>query len=72
MKSIGIQNASIALYSRNIILWTKAKVGIDPEMAFQPESSVQGQSGIQFKQGIERFNVAPWTIPVGLKLNVNF
>ena len=72
MKSIGIQNASISLYSRNIILWTKAKVGIDPEMAFQPEGGVQGMSGIQFKQGIERFNVAPWTIPVGFKLNVSF
>ncbi|MCF6333017.1 MAG: SusC/RagA family TonB-linked outer membrane protein, partial [Draconibacterium sp.] len=68
----GIQGASVSLYSRNIILWTKAKVGIDPEMAFQPESGVQGQSGIQFKQGIERFNVAPWTIPVGIKLNVSF
>lgn len=72
LKSIGIQNASISVYSRNIILWTKAKVGIDPEMAFQPESGTQGMSGIQFKQGIERFNVAPWTIPVGFKLNVTF
>ncbi len=72
LKSIGIQNASISVYSRNIILWTKAKIGIDPEMAFQPEAGVQGMSGIQFKQGIERFNVAPWTIPVGFKLNVTF
>lgn len=72
LKSIGIQSANISVYSRNIILWTKAKVGIDPEMAFQPEGGVQGQSGIQFKQGIERYNIAPWTIPVGLKLNVNF
>ncbi|MGV8096615.1 MAG: SusC/RagA family TonB-linked outer membrane protein [Mangrovibacterium sp.] len=71
LKSIGIQNASVSLYSRNIILWTKAKIGIDPEMAFQPESGLQG-SGIMFKQGIERFNVAPWTIPVGIKLNVSF
>ncbi len=72
LKKIGIQNASLAVYSRNIILWTKAKIGIDPEMAFQPESSTQGSSGSQFKQGIERFNVAPWTIPVGIKLNVSF
>ncbi len=72
LQSIGIQNASISVYSRNIILWTKAKIGIDPEMAFQPETGVQGMSGIQFKQGIERFNVAPWTIPVGVKLNVTF
>jgi TonB-linked SusC/RagA family outer membrane protein len=70
-KSIGINNASVSLYSRNIILWTKAKIGVDPERAFQAEGGVQG-SGIQFKQGIERYNVAPWTIPVGVKLNVNF
>lgn len=72
MKSIGIQNASLSLYSRNIILWTKAGIGIDPEMAFQPESGVQGSSGIMFKQGIERFNVSPWSIPVGIKLNISF
>jgi len=71
LKSIGIQNASFSIYSRNLILWTKAGIGIDPEMAFQPESGKQG-SGIQFKQGIERFNVSPWTIPVGFKLNISF
>ncbi|QGY47304.1 SusC/RagA family TonB-linked outer membrane protein [Maribellus comscasis] len=71
LKSIGINNASISVYSRNILLWTKAGIGIDPETAFQAESSNQG-SGIQFKQGIERYNVRPWTIPVGIKLNVSF
>ena len=70
--SIGIRNASISIYSRNIILWTKAKINIDPEMAFQPESSKQGASGIMFRQGIERYNVAPWVIPIGIKLNVSF
>ncbi len=67
----GIQNFSVSLYSKNIILWTKAGIGIDPEMAFQPEGGTQ-TSGIQFKQGIERFNVAPWTIPIGIKLNISF
>lgn len=71
LTSIGILNSSISLYSRNIILWTKADIGVDPEKAFQAEGGVQG-SGTQFKQGIERYNVAPWTIPVGLKLNINF
>lgn len=71
MKAIGIQNASISIYSRNIILWTKAGIGIDPETAFQASSGVN-KSGIQFKQGIERYNVSPWTIPVGFKLNFNF
>jgi hypothetical protein len=72
ISSIGIQNASISLYSRNIILWTKAGINIDPETAFQAEGSNQGSSGIQFKQGIERYNVSPWTIPVGVKLSVSF
>ena len=71
-KQIGFQNLAISLYSRNLILWTKADIGIDPEMAFQPESSEQGRSGIQFKQGIERFNVNPWAVPIGFKLSVGF
>ncbi len=71
VNSIGISDASFAVYSRNIILWTKADVGIDPEMAFQPENGVQG-SGSQFKQGIERYNVTPWVIPVGVRLSLNF
>ncbi|WP_020528900.1 SusC/RagA family TonB-linked outer membrane protein [Flexithrix dorotheae] len=68
---VGLQRANVAVFSRNIILWTKAKVGIDPENAFQPEASVQG-SGIQFKQGIERYNITPWVIPVGFKLDLTF
>lgn len=69
VQRLSIQNASISVYSRNIILWTAAGIGIDPELAFQPEGGVQG-SGIQFKQGIERYNVTPWTLPVGFKLNL--
>lgn len=71
LKLIGINDVTVSLYSRDIILWTKAGIGVDPEKAFQAEGGVQG-SGTQFKQGIERYNVAPWTIPVGIKLNVNF
>ncbi len=68
---LGIQNANVAVYSRNIMLWTKAGIGIDPESAFQPEGGTQG-NGIQFKQGIERYNVNPLVIPVGIKLGVTF
>jgi TonB-linked SusC/RagA family outer membrane protein len=71
VKRIGLQNANVSVYSRNIILWTAAKIGIDPEMAFQPEAGVQS-SGIQFKQGIERNNVMPWVIPVGFRLGLTF
>lgn len=64
-RSIGIQHASVGVYSRDIMLWTKAKVGIDPERAFQP-------SGNGFDQGVEFYNNLPWIIPVGVKLSVNF
>jgi TonB-linked SusC/RagA family outer membrane protein len=70
VKRLGLQNANIAVYSRNIILWTKAKIGIDPEMAFQQESNAQ--AGTQFKQGIERYNVTPWVMPIGFKLGLTF
>ncbi len=70
VKKWGLQHLSFSLFSRNIILWTKAGIGIDPENAFQPETSTQG-NGIQFKQGIERYNVNPWAIPIGFKLNLS-
>lgn len=69
-KSLKLQDASVAVYSRNIMLWTAAKVNIDPESAYQ--ASTGTQAGTQFKQGIERYNVNPWVIPVGVKLNVTF
>lgn len=71
VSSIRLQNASVSVFSRNILLWTKAKIGIDPENAFQVSSDKQG-GGIQFKQGIERYNVTPWVLPLGIKLNVTF
>ncbi|MFT7248205.1 MAG: TonB-linked SusC/RagA family outer membrane protein [Arcticibacterium sp.] len=69
-QKLGLEKASISVYSRNIILWTAAKIGVDPEMAFQPQAG--SQAGTQFKQGIERYNVTPWVIPVGFKLNLTF
>jgi TonB-linked SusC/RagA family outer membrane protein len=71
IKGMKAQSASVSVYTRNIILWTAAKINIDPENAYQPSTDVQG-NGIQFKQGIERYNVNPWVIPVGIKLNVIF
>ncbi|WP_337042323.1 SusC/RagA family TonB-linked outer membrane protein [Emticicia sp. 17c] len=70
VKKLGLQNANVSVYSRNIMLWTAAKIGIDPETAFQPQTGAQ--AGTQFKQGIERYNVTPWVIPVGFKLGVTF
>ena len=70
VKKLGLQAANFSVYSRNIILWTAAKIGIDPETAFQPQAGAQ--AGTQFKQGIERYNVTPWVIPVGFKLGLTF
>ena len=71
VNSLKLQGLSVGIYSRNIILWTKAKAGIDPEQAFQFQTGAQG-NGSQFRQGIERYNIVPWTIPMGVKVNVRF
>lgn len=72
LKALGsIRELSVSVYTRNIVLWTKAKIGIDPERAFQAESS-RGNRGTQFMQGIERYNVEPWVLPIGFKLNFTF
>lgn len=65
VKKIGMSNLSLSLFSRNIILWTKAGINIDPESAFQTSGGI-------LSQGVERYNVQPWAIPVGLKLNASF
>lgn len=69
--ALKLQGISFGVYTRNILIWTKAKAGIDPEMAFQFQTGRQG-NGSQFRQGIERYNITPWTIPVGVKLSVHF
>ncbi|MBS1667481.1 MAG: SusC/RagA family TonB-linked outer membrane protein [Bacteroidetes bacterium] len=71
IKAAKLQEANISIYSRNIILWTAAKINIDPENAYQPSVDIKG-NGIQFAQGIERYNVNPWVIPIGVKLNLIF
>jgi TonB-linked SusC/RagA family outer membrane protein len=65
VKKLHMRDLLVSVYSRNIMIWTKAKIGIDPERAFQAEAS-------GFKQGIERYNVEPWVIPVGFKVNLTF
>jgi len=69
--SLKVQGISLGIYTRNLILWTKAKIGVDPEQAFNYQPGAQA-NGSQFKQGIEYYNITPWTIPIGLKLNVRF
>ena len=72
LDKFGIKGLAVSVYSRNIVLWTKAKIGVDPERAFKPEGSTDGTRGTQFKQGIERWNLDPWVMPIGVKLNLTF
>ncbi|GAA5219932.1 hypothetical protein GCM10025777_05620 [Membranihabitans marinus] len=60
-KLIAAQNISISIYAKNIMLWTKADIGIDPELAFNNGD-----------QGFEKWNLAPWSAPIGIRLNVSF
>lgn len=72
VRSSALKNLSVSIYSRNIMLWTKNKAGLDPERAFQAEGSTEGKRGTQFKQGIERYNLEPWVIPIGFKVDLTF
>jgi hypothetical protein len=58
---ISAQSISVSFYAKNIMLWTKAGIGIDPEIAYN-----------QGSQGFEKWNMAPWTAPMGFRLNVMF
>lgn len=58
-----VNNFRVSLFTRNIMLWTKSKTGIDPERAFQVDNGT-------FRQGIEIYNLSPWTIPFGFKLDI--
>jgi hypothetical protein len=69
----GISNANVAIYTRNLMLWTKSQVGIDPERAFGSSGGgSQGDTSSQWKQGYERQNVMPWSASLGFKLNFSF
>lgn len=63
----GLSDINVSFFSRNIMLWAKdADLGVDPERAYQAESSGR------FLQGVERYNVDPWVVPIGIKLGLTF
>ena len=64
--------ANFAIYTRNLMLWNAANIGIDPERAFQANNGLQGDTSSQFKQGFERQNVMPWSYSIGFRMNFNF
>ncbi len=65
--SIKAQSLALSLFMRNLIIWTKAGNGIDPESAGFLQNGRNSYS-----LGWERSNMDPWTAVFGLKLNVEF
>src|SRR5690606_11043643 len=38
VERLRLQNATVSVYTRNLMLWTAAKIGVDPELAYQHEA----------------------------------
>jgi len=69
---LGIRNMNVSVFARNLVLWTKAGIGLDPERAYSARGSNQGDTGMNFRWGIERQNIIPLTTSIGFNLNLNF
>ncbi len=70
-KHIGAGNMSLSLFTRNIILWTKAKNYIDPESTMM-NGNDQFTSSPNYLLGFDRASFYPWTMSMGMKLNIQF
>ena len=62
---MSLSKVALSLIAQNVFTWTKAKIPVDPELAFK-------SSGNSWIQGAEYYNVTPWTRSFGIKLNVEF
>ncbi|MEX2404659.1 MAG: hypothetical protein WD625_11035, partial [Balneolales bacterium] len=68
----GAQSMRVSVYARNLLLWTKAGIGIDPERAFNATGGPQGDTSMNFRQGLEWQNVIPLSMSLGFNLDINF
>ncbi|WP_147372054.1 SusC/RagA family TonB-linked outer membrane protein [Mariniphaga sediminis] len=65
VRKANLSNVALSLIAQNVFTWTKAKIPVDPELAFK-------SSGSSWIQGAEYYNVTPWSRSFGVKLNVEF
>ncbi|MDD4192256.1 MAG: SusC/RagA family TonB-linked outer membrane protein [Mangrovibacterium sp.] len=65
VRQASLSKVALSLVAQNVFTWTKAKIPVDPELAFK-------SSGNSWIQGAEYYNVTPWTRSFGVKLNVEF
>lgn len=68
----GLNRLRLSVFSRNLMLWTAADIGIDPERAFAGSSSFEGDTKTMFRQGLEWQNVIPFTASFGFNLSASF
>lgn len=68
---IGAGSASLSLFARNIILWTKAKNYMDPESTMMNGNS-QFSASPNYLFGYDRASFYPWTMSLGVKLGIQF
>ena len=68
---MGLDNMRVSVFTKNLLLWTKAGIGIDPERAFQASGGTQGDTAMQFRMGSERQNVMPYSASFGFNVNFN-
>ncbi|MCW9708801.1 SusC/RagA family TonB-linked outer membrane protein [Fodinibius salsisoli] len=67
-----VESLRVSVYARNLLLWTAAGIGIDPERAFTAETSTRGDTNMMFSQGLEWQNVMPHSVSFGFNLDINF
>lgn len=70
-RHIGAGGASLSLFARNIIVWTKAKNYIDPESTMM-NGNGQFNSTPNYLLGFDRASFYPWSMSAGVKLNIQF
>uniref|UniRef100_UPI003562DE34 SusC/RagA family TonB-linked outer membrane protein n=1 Tax=Fodinibius sp. TaxID=1872440 RepID=UPI003562DE34 len=67
-----VESLRVSVYARNLLLWTAAGIGIDPERAFTAQASQQGDTSMMFRQGLEWQNVLPHSMSLGFNVDINF
>lgn len=70
-KAVGSNGVSLSVFARNLMLWTKAKNYIDPESTMM-NGNDQFTNTTNYLLGFDRASFYPWTMSMGLKLNIQF
>jgi TonB-linked SusC/RagA family outer membrane protein len=70
-KAIGSNGLSLSVFARNLMLWTKADNYIDPESTMM-NTNDQFTPSAKYHLGYDRASFYPWSMSMGVKLNITF